>query len=174
MKRGGNLRRSTFLRRGKWTKGASGLWEALDGLPVSKHIGKRRKRDEQRDDEEFARKWGSLERIYIVKSLACIVPGCGRTPCENAHGDEGKEGAYKAGYLTICPLCAGHHRTSRWSYHALGSQAAFEAHWLEPHDLTWAFFANQTEEIVQARGADIIQIARMTGGWQDFEKRYAA
>ena len=122
------LKRTTFLNRGRWKKGASGLWDALDELPVSKGLRSRADRDQARAAAEFARKYGSLERVFIVQTLTCIVPFCGRSPCENAHGDEGKEGAHKAGYLTINPLCAEHHRLHRWAFHgsACGNEAAFE------------------------------------------------
>jgi len=61
----------------------------------------------KRKAKEFARCYGSKERVEFVKSQYCIV--CGGRPSENAHTVSGGTGR-KADYTTIVPLCAKDHR----------------------------------------------------------------
>jgi hypothetical protein len=63
---------------------------------------KSRIKAKKRKPSEFARIYGSKERVAWVKAQPCVV--CGRGPCENAHTEVGGIG-YKAGYETIVPLC---------------------------------------------------------------------
>lgn len=72
-----------------------------------------------RKPSEYARIYGSRERVAWIKSLPCME--CGGTPCENAHITTGGMGR-KAGADTIVPLCPKHHRLQHvkgWS--ALGN-----------------------------------------------------
>ncbi len=70
----------------------------------------------KRKPSEFARIYGSRERVTWVKSLPCLVAGgaC-EGPIDNAHTATGGTG-YKAGYKTIVPLCRYHHER----LHAIG------------------------------------------------------
>ncbi len=73
------------------------------GGPIAR--GKRPKaRNPARQRREFARAYGSPERVAWVKGLSCTV--CGITPCDNAHTANGGAGR-KADYRTIVPLCSG-------------------------------------------------------------------
>lgn len=74
----------------------------------------------ERRDREFARCYGSEERVLSIKALPCSVPGCTNRPCENAHTVGGGMGR-KAGWETVAPLCRSHHRR----FHELGSNALF-------------------------------------------------
>ena len=122
----------------------------------SKKSAPQKKRDHERREREDARKWGSPERVYHVKfGMECIVPGCGRYPCENAHG-KGEGTGRKGSHLTVNPLCRSHHTLHRMSFHNLGSVEAFEARWLLHHELTWAICAKATEARHQARGERFI------------------
>lgn len=89
------IKRSTVLRRGKPPK----------------------KRNPKRRASEFARCYGSKERVEWVKASPCIVCAAihplfrltspGRS--HNAHTMSGG-GGRKADFDTIVPLCAEHHR----------------------------------------------------------------
>ncbi len=61
----------------------------------------------KRKASEFARCYGSRERVKWVKSLGCDM--CGLRPSENAHTVTDGMGR-KAGYETIVPLCRLHHQ----------------------------------------------------------------
>ncbi len=71
----------------------------------------------KRSASEFARIYGSKERVAWVKSQPCVYcnalsPFFGesqRGPSHNAHTVTGGMGR-KAGFETIVPLCASHHR----------------------------------------------------------------
>ena len=65
--------------------------------------------NEERREKEWARAYGSEERVRFVKDLPCAVPGCGDSPSENAHLETGGMGR-KADADTVVPLCAAHHR----------------------------------------------------------------
>lgn len=75
----------------------------------------KRRRSRQRLREEYARKYGSEERVRKIKAMPCAVPSCNRTPCDNAHtANEGM--GRKGSWRTIVPLCSaqpdgfpGHH-----------------------------------------------------------------
>lgn len=88
------IKRSTVLRRGKPPK----------------------KRNPKRRASEFARCYGSKERVEWVKAFPCLACVAlhsvfyfveGRS--HNAHTMSGG-GGRKADYDTIVPLCANHHR----------------------------------------------------------------
>lgn len=73
-----------------------------------------KKVNRKRKDREFARAYHSKERVLFVKSLGCLYCrmtfGCSAYPdVHNAHTENGGSGR-KAGYETIIPLCATHHR----------------------------------------------------------------
>jgi hypothetical protein len=78
MKPGGRLARKTPLRRTAMKRGKG------------------------RKPSEFARIYGSKERVEWIKSLPCV--GCGATPSDNAHTVSGGKGR-KADAETIAPLC---------------------------------------------------------------------
>jgi hypothetical protein len=63
-------------------------------------------RNRKRQQSEFARCYGSEERVEWVKALPCVV--CGYGPCDNAHVIGGGI-SRKAGYESIVPLCSGPH-----------------------------------------------------------------
>ena len=70
----------------------------------------------KRSAADFARVYGSRERVRWIKAQPCCVCvalspffGMVGTPSHNAHTEAGGTG-FKAGYATIVPLCAGHHR----------------------------------------------------------------
>lgn len=72
------------------------------GGPIAR--GKRPKaRNPKRRKSEFARAYGSDERVAWVKGLPCTV--CGATPCDNAHTASGGAGR-KGDHRTIVPLCS--------------------------------------------------------------------
>ena len=123
----------------------------------SKKSAAQKERDGARKEAEYARKNGSRERVYHIKfGMECIVPNCGRYPCENAHG-KGEGMGRKGSYLTACPLCPTHHRLHRMSFHGLGSVEAFEERWLLHHGLTWDICAEATDRRHQIRGALFIE-----------------
>jgi hypothetical protein len=61
----------------------------------------------KRRASEFARCYGSKERVEWVKRQPCI--DCGATPSDNAHV-EGEGVGRKAHHTRIVPLCRTHHR----------------------------------------------------------------
>jgi hypothetical protein len=71
----------------------------------------------RRKPEEFARIYGSRERVEWVKSLPCLycaalspfLAAATVGQSQNCHTVTGGTGR-KAGYETIIPLCAKHHR----------------------------------------------------------------
>jgi hypothetical protein len=107
MKRPGTLPRRTRLSSGS-------------GLTRSSRIARKariRPRNPKRRKSEFARTYGSRERVRFVKSLACVFctmlsPFVGLAmvgKSENAHTVSGGKGR-KADYDTITALCRQHHR----------------------------------------------------------------
>lgn len=58
---------------------------------------------------EWARVYGSTERVQFIKALPCCVSSCDRRPCENAHAKGGGMGR-KADARFVLPLCTKHHR----------------------------------------------------------------
>jgi hypothetical protein len=78
----------------------------------------------RRKEREWARTYGSAERVAFVQSLPCLV--CVAVPSENAHVGNGGQGR-KADADKVVPLCFTHHRGGNDSYHALG-RARFEDH----------------------------------------------
>jgi hypothetical protein len=80
-------------------------------IPRYTEIKRSRLRPKKRSAADFARIYGSQERVRWVKSLPCC--GCGRLPTddaqtENAHTVSGGKGR-KADAATIAPLCHGCH-----------------------------------------------------------------
>jgi hypothetical protein len=71
--------------------------------PESNTLG----RNAERQAKEFARSYGSDERVEWFKALGCCI--CGKRPSENAHSRGGGAGR-KADAHYILPLCRSHHR----------------------------------------------------------------
>lgn len=63
----------------------------------------------ERRKREFARAYGSKERVEFVKALPCSFVGCNGRPSDNAHCITAGMGR-KANADTIIPLCREHHR----------------------------------------------------------------
>jgi len=83
--------------------------------PRQKPIKRTRIRKHPRKPSEFARIYGSKERVEWVRRLRCVycemIYGEGSyddAESYNAHTENGGTG-YKAGYKTIVPLCGSHH-----------------------------------------------------------------
>jgi hypothetical protein len=94
----------------------------------------------KRKVSEFARVYGSRQRVAWVKRRPCLVANdeCRQYAIENAHvTDDGTKGmGRKSGYRCIAPLCHLHHR---W-LHIQG------ATWFEErYGVSLAFAAAQTE-----------------------------
>lgn len=84
-----------------------------------------------RKAREFVRCYLNPERVAFVKALPCIVTGCTRGPCENAHIPDKSAGAgRKADYTATVSLCPDHHRM----HHDRGWKALFPM--LSPSALT--------------------------------------
>jgi hypothetical protein len=119
--------RRTELKRGTKPLARTPLERGTSELKRSKPL-----RPKKRTNAEFARIYGSEERVLWVKSLPCLV--CGKLPSDNHHiVNEGM--GRKASYRLIVPLCSGPtgcHR--RWD--TIGSlallQAARKARWFAP------------------------------------------
>ncbi len=93
----------------------------------------------KRKPTEFARIYGSKERVLFVKDLPCV--GCGLWhPVENHH-IEGDGLSRKADYTKIVPLCLPCHR----EYHST-SRRAFE----KKHEVKLGTEAKLTESAWQA------------------------
>jgi hypothetical protein len=75
----------------------------------------------------------NLKYLAWIRTLPCIV--CGRTAgIEAAHtGPHGM--AQKSADSSAVPLCVGHHRTGRDSYHKLGSRGFERHHHLDLHGI---------------------------------------
>jgi hypothetical protein len=120
-------RSRTPLKRGRWSRESSELWEALEaaGIEHDKGIHERYRHDEEREAEEWHRVYGSIERvIWVKRGGRCDVPGCCRTECDNAHIETEGTGR-KAHHSRISRLCSGHaghraelHRVGRRTFEA--------------------------------------------------------
>lgn len=102
------LKRTTELRRGPGPKSRKRM----------KAVNRKRRAS------EFARAYGSVERVRAMKMRPC--DGCGRlphedAPNENAHIEGGGAGR-KADYFKVVTLCPECHRL----WHYLGSTEAFD------------------------------------------------
>ena len=78
-----------------------------------------------RKPSEFARIYGSRERVGAIKALRCYA--CGKESAENAHTGSGGMGR-KAGWETIVNLGPNCHTLGKFSLHKLGSVELFDAH----------------------------------------------
>lgn len=104
--------RKTRLRRRSAARAADG--PPFSTLARGKPI---KKRNDKRRAKEFARVYGSAERVEWFKGRLCAVRRCyehlpahHEGPTECAHAKGGGAGR-KGGAATILPLCQGHHRT---------------------------------------------------------------
>ena len=82
-----------------------------------------KKRNHRRRDREWARAYGSKERVKAVKRMECLVPSC-RNRSENAHTESGGTGR-KADARTVANVCKAHHTLRDDSMHRLGSAVLF-------------------------------------------------
>lgn len=99
--------------------------------------GRVKKVNAKRKAKEFARAYGSKERVAFVKSepcAACLTGDCSG-PKENAHTKTGGYGR-KSDARFIAPLCHGHHQ----ELHRSG-QYSFDA----KHRISLAYIARLTE-----------------------------
>lgn len=104
------LARRTPLTSGAWHRDASELWAAIEAMcpETGKGIADRLKYDEERAAAEWARKYGSIERVLFVKHGGpCSTPRCGGRPCDNSHyGTEGMgRKAHHTRILRQCRKC---------------------------------------------------------------------
>jgi hypothetical protein len=121
VKRGGKLPRYTALQRGG---------------PIRP---KRRSASEKA--AKFEREYGGEGKRAFVASLPCIVPGCPRRPCENAHVVNIDAGMGRKGsHLGLAPCCPFHHRDPVHGLHKLGPRS-FE----KIHHVSLAACAERTE-----------------------------
>lgn len=82
-----------------------------------KTLRKSRIKPKPRSASEYARIYGSKERVEWVKAQPCVVDG--RRPSDNAHTEN--EGlSRKAHYTTIIPLCRQCHVLSHHGWSWLG------------------------------------------------------
>lgn len=72
-------------------------------MSAIKRKARPRPRNPKRKAREFARAYGSPERVAWIRAMSCLV--CRDTPSENAHVTSGGMGR-KADADTIVPLCA--------------------------------------------------------------------
>ncbi len=82
-----------------------------------------RKRKAAKKQSEWARIYGSKERVEAIKTLVCYA--CGKERAENAHTENGGTGR-KAGWETIADLGPNCHTLAQDSLHRLGSVEAFD------------------------------------------------
>lgn len=121
MKRGPGPRRKTGLRSKGRLRSGKGL-RSKGGLRSKKRINPR---NAKRRPKEWARAYGSKERVKAIKRLPCH--NCRRRRAENAHLRTGGTGR-KGPWWEIVDLCDECHRTGPSSLHNLGSVEAFDAH----------------------------------------------
>lgn len=114
------MKRTPFARKTPLGRGTSELQRGNgpDRTVRVKPINRKRRA------KEFARAYGSSERVMAMKLSPC--DGCGRVPHEdalneNAHTEGGGAGR-KADFATIVTLCPDCHRL----WHYLGSTEAFD------------------------------------------------
>ena len=98
--------------------------------------------------DDFARVYGSPERVEWTKASPCVI--CGLGPCENAHVGSGGMGR-KADCSAIVPLCAprgqwqGHHA----EHHRIGTGGMNTKYGTalgelaKAHDRTWKALAKR-------------------------------
>lgn len=65
-------------------------------------VAKKKPKAKKRTENDYARIYGSRERVAWVQAQPCIA--CNRIPSENAHTRSGGTGR-KADYTQIVPLC---------------------------------------------------------------------
>jgi hypothetical protein len=112
------LRRSVPLRRSA---------PLHRGLPAKRRVPVRKKRFEPRRGPDRC-----PEYLAWIRTLGCVV--CGRPPgsvlIEAAHTNAlGPRGlGQKSTDFSAIPLCSGHHRQDRDSYHLLGEEPFLRAH----------------------------------------------
>lgn len=80
-------------------------------------------RNPKRQRDNFARVYGSRERVAWVSSMPCVVAHCYNGPCHGHHVRSDGMGR-KAHHSAIVPLCAFHHD----AYHALGPDTFLSRH----------------------------------------------
>lgn len=105
----------------EWRRRSVEKWQKNRMEKAARGEGKR-VRPKKRSPSEYARIYGSRERVERIKAMRCTVPGCVRRPSENAHIENGGMGR-KAGWETITPLCHQHHHQLD---NGLGSVEAFD------------------------------------------------
>jgi hypothetical protein len=93
------------------------------GKTKKKPTAAARARKAERLAREFARKYGSEERVQEIRRRTCCV--CKKEPAENVHTENGGTGR-KAGWETIVDLGANCHTLDPRSLHRLGSVEAFD------------------------------------------------
>lgn len=107
----------------------------LKRTPNGRPAPSTRKRKAEKRAAEFARCYGSEERVAWVKTLRCAVPGCASGRIDNAHAVSGGA-ARKADARHVLPLCFLHHR----ELHQLGART-FE----KKYEISLALAAEETE-----------------------------
>ena len=118
--------------------------------PSRKPIARKpvKRRNDARRKKEFARCYGSKERVEWVKHRLCFAV-LGVSLCEgkieNAHTENGGMGR-KGDASTVIPLCARHHR----SLHQIGPDAFQRAYGIDLHTA-----ARLTEEAWQQHAAGV-------------------
>ena len=129
----------------------------------SKTSAPQKKRDRERKDREFARKYHSPERVFFVQvGMGCFISG---KRAENAHIERDGAGL-KASYKKIVGLSPHHHTQGRYALDKIGPDA-FEAH----HDVDLEAQARRTDEAWRARGQQYVDLAKADGrfaAWQDW------
>lgn len=145
------LARRTPLKRGRWHRAPSELWEALEaaGIPHDKGIHERYRNDEERGAEEWARVFCCPERVLFVKSLRCAVPHCYARDIDNHHIETGGKGR-KAGYDRIIALCRAHH--TEWHGPNCGRETFVRRHSTPAYPLDIEREAEWTEHMWQTIG----------------------
>jgi len=88
----------------------------------TKLTSKAKPKAKKRTPADFARVYGSLQRVAWIAAQPCVV--CASSPCENAHIKSGGVGR-KADATQIVPLCPSCHRLQHQKgWKALGLNAA--------------------------------------------------
>lgn len=140
MKRGGNLKRRPW---------------------GSQKSDAQRERDAERKAREFARKYGSLERVWFVSQVLLCAASGERGDNENAHAVGGGVGR-KADYTTVLPLSPDHHR----ELHRIGAES-FE----HKYGINLEEAAAATELAWLTSGTDIVARAKADGRYERWLKR---
>ena len=92
-----------------------------------------KKVNRERKVSEFARCYGSKERVIFVNRLPCIIYSCHNRMVENAH-IKGDGASRKSDARFIVPLCHWHHTEGPSSLHALQPRLFEVTHQLDLHD----------------------------------------